>query len=441
MIADQLGSGWLTVTLAGQVVPADKVGTVTIRHGRRDIDSPAEPGTCHLVLDRTALTALPSVGAALRVELSSAALTALGADAATASAATVRFVGDVTDCALAPLTDARQSLLELVAVAPAARAGRIRIGDTPWPAETDGARAQHILDATVAKTGITLGTVDPGQATVLARDVDSQPPLDLLYQLGVASGGRLHLARDGAVSWHDAIHRRNALAVTELTADDVLRDTLWRLDLAGLVNDVTVTYGPELLDANGEPTGEQNEVTVTDPVSIASPFGRLSARIVTQLANADDATELASQLVGRRSRPRWRIDALEVELLRTLSPAQTLALLKAQPGDLLAVTGFPESGPQTTARLFAEGWTEIASRYTWSMALDVVAYSLAGASPRWVDVDPATRWQDVPADLTWQQAIGWHTDADLGRWVDQPSSRRWIDVDPALTWATYTTAA
>lgn len=428
------------MTLAGQVLPGSAVGPVTIRHGRSDVDSPATPGTCRVLVDRDALPSLPTLGAELRVELSEAALTALGADALDTAAAQTRFVGDLTDAALAPLTDTGQALLELVAVAPAARLGRVRIGDTPWPDELDGARAQHILAAAAAQTAVSLGTVDPGQVTILARDVDAQPPADLLAQLGVDSGGRLHLNRDGTLSWHDMLHRRNALAVAELAADDVLRDTTWTLDLQGLVNDVTITYGPELLDGEGQPTGNQAEVSDSDPVSVTA-YGRAQVRLTTQLADQADAVELARQLVGRRSRPRWRIDGLTVEMLRTIDPAQTVALLTAEPGDLLAVTGFPESGPQTTARLFAEGWTETLTRYAWSMSLDVVAYSLAGASPRWVDVNPDTQWQDVPPDLTWQQAIAWHTDADLGRWLDQPSSRRWADVHPALTWATYTTAA
>lgn len=443
MIDDQLGSDWLTVTLGGTLVPADKVGPVTIRHGRAGVDSPAQPGTCRVVIDRAALAALPTIGDELRVELSEDALTALGAAPLDLATAQVRFVGDLTDAALAPRTSTGQALLELVAVAPAARAARVKIGDTPWPAELDGDRAQHILDATAVKTGITIGTVDPGQVTVLARDVDAQPPLDLLAALAVDTGGRLHLARDGSLSWHDALHRRNALPVVELAADDVLRDATWTLDLFGLVNHVTVTYGPELLDGEGNPTGTQAEVTDSDPVSLdpVTGYGRFEARLVTQLADEADAQELARQLVGRRSRPRWQMPALTVELLRTLDPAQAVALLTAEPGDLLAVTGFPESGPQTTARLFVEGWTENASRYSYAMALDVVHYSLAGASPRWVDVNPLTQWQDVPDDLTWQQAIAWHTDADLGRWLDQPSSRRWVDVNPALTWATYSTAA
>ena len=435
LVERRLGSGWLTVTVGGQLVPADRVGPVTIRHGREDVDAQPTAGTASVLVDRAALAQLPTLGDELRVELSAAALTQLGASPTAAAAARVRFVGDVTDARLAPRTAAGQSLLQLVAVAPLARLARgLRIGDTPWPAELDGPRAARILARCAALAGVVVDYVGPGTATVLARDVDAQPTMQLLADLAAATGGQLHAARDGRLSWHDANHRRNAPTVVKLRPDDVMRDVEWLLDLSGVVNDVTVAYGVEAVQP-GNTEASKPTTSVVDPVAVAR-YGRTAATLDTELQTAAAAVERARQLVGRRSRPAWRIDGVEVELLRTLHATQALALLAAQPGSLLRVTGWPDAGPEQAARLFVEGWTESATRNGYGLSLDVVGWGAAGASPRWVDVDPDTSWTEVPTGLTWLAALGWDTDADLGRWLDLPDSGQSWTQHPTTSWAT-----
>lgn len=427
-VAASWGPAWLVVTVAGAAVPLRYVGPLTIRQGRAAVDDPPTPATLTAQLDTAGLAQLPELGADVVVELGPDGAAALGLDARSYARARARFVGTVTDAQLVAAPDpADPAWLTLTAVAPAA-ALRRHIGDTPWPAESDGARAARVLAAAGA---VDVDRVDAGTVTVRARDVDRRPALELLTQLGADSGGLLQLDRDGFASWHDALHRRNAPTGVQLRAADVLRDATWSLSLDGVANDVTVVYGDPVVEADGS-EGDRPRTSYADPVSVAR-HGRLDVELETELVQAADAERTARHTAGRRGRPRWRIAGLAVDLVRTLAPRVAGQLLQAEPGELVRVVDLP-AGPYRSAHLWAEGWTETITRREWRLALDVADYGLAAAPPRWLDVDPATSWADVPADVTWLSAVGWSTHGDPGRWTDVPRYQRWTDVDPTLTW-------
>lgn len=349
-------------------------------------------------------------------------------DASAWEAVRPRFVGQVTDVAAAPGVAGvtGPALVSVVAAGSLARLGRLVVGDTPWPAERDGARAARILALAAANAGVTVGPVDVGTVDVLGRDVDAQPALELLTELAGQAGSLLVQRRDGTLEWHDANHRRGTPAVLAgLAAANILTGSRWEQTLAGAVNDLTVGYG------TGDP---QATVRVQDAPSVAA-YGRLAGSTGTALATLTDATVRAGDVVGRRSRPRWRVDGLTVELLRTVSPSQAASLAGAEVGSLLTLTGLPETGPFSAARMFVEGWSEEIAPDGWTLALDVTEYGLTGPSPRWVDVPATVKWSGVPASTTWLAAVSWYAgDANAGRYVDRPASRRWSQ--ESATWAT-----
>lgn len=437
----------VVVTIGGASVPTDAIGAITITHGRPSADVRPEASTATLVVKVAALAAWPVLGTPVTVDLSPGMLAALGA----AAGAARRFTGRVTNPTVRP----GAGLATITAAGPRSRAARIPIGDTPWPAELDGPRAARVLaEVLAADPSFTVGAIDPGTVTVLARDVDRQPAGALLDALAADTGGDAWQLRSGALVWHDARHRQNAAPILTLAAGDVLAGAEWAQDLDGMLTDLTVGYGAPVLDPITGDTS-QAEVRVTDAGAedpITGPgFGRLSARVATQLADAGAAYAYASEQVGRRSWPRWRVPALAVDLLRTLDPAQAAALAGAEAGALLEVVGLPTTGPLSSTRLWLEGWAEEITRTHWRMALAVTAYGQTGPAPRWLDVptdyvpaaapgesqparEPLT-WGSAPvAGVTWLAAVAWWPgeDVDLGRWADYPSNIRWADV-PALT--------
>jgi len=415
----------LTVTLAGHVLDTDRVGPVAIRRGRRSADTRPEAAVLGFSIYADGLDVLgrlPELGDALTVELSAAMLTALGGGPTHAR----RFTGTVTDVA----SRASAGVVSIIATGAKARAARIPIGDVPWPAELDGARAARILAALVAADpSFTVLAGDPGTVTVVARDVDRQPVAALLDELAAYTGGDAWETRAGALVWRDARSRSDLNPTLTLAASNILVDPEFTKDLDGLVTDLTVGYG------TAEP---QVEVRVRDTTA---PIAALAARVSTPLAAEGDATAYAIEVVGRRARPRWRVPDLPLDLLHTLDAAQRLTLLAAEPGLLIALTGLPDPAPWSANQLWVEGWTETYTRNAWRMALAVSVRGLTGAQPRWIDV-PATRipgpglpaqnvtWADAEfAGMSWLAMAGWWTEDRLGN--------RWADVPASLTWGTY----
>lgn len=395
-----VGPDSLEVTVAGARCALASTGPVLIRHGRSSPEQPPDAATCTVTIRSDALPALPSLGAPVTVRLGQAAADWLELDDATFETVRTRFVGDVTDLVAVPQRDVTgPQLLTLTAVSGRAKLGRVVLGDAPWPAETDGARAARILALAATSTPLQIAAGDAGTVTVLPRDVDRQPALALLEQLGTDTLGTLAETRDGALHWHDAEHRtRTTPVAVTVDASAVLADSASStMRLAELLNDLTVTYG----DTDPRPT-----VRVEHAGSIAQHY-RAAASITSQLATEADAETFARTLVGRRSRPRWSTPGITVDIARTVDAPTAAALLALEFGDLLEVTGYPAAGPFSTARLWLEGWTESITRREWRLALDVSDFALTVSPLRWSEVDLGTSWSEVPAGVRWLDA---HTD-------------------------------
>jgi hypothetical protein len=411
-----IGPDAILVAIGGVDLDPGLVGPVTIRHGRDDVDAQPTASTASFTIDADAV-ALPSIGDDVTIDL--------GADAVayfTAPLSSIRrFAGRVTDLTAIPARGVHgRAFVRVVAVAPLAVLGRTIVGDTPWPSELDGVRADRVLDlAVAANPAIVVDSVDPGFYVVRARDVDRKAALGLLQELARDALGVLVGLRSGAIAYHDAEHRRNSPIRVTVDASEALADTAWVQDLAGLTNDVTVAYG------DAEP---QAETGVVDEVSVDT-FGRYGVRLATQLDDEAGAAALASALVGRGSRPAWRIENLTVELLRTVDPVNAAILLDLEVSDLVAVTGFPTTGPFVTSSLWVEGWTETIARDEWTLVLNVSGFAYGGPPARWVDVDASVAWAEVPLDVSWLGFSSWDFPREsAGRWVDLASNLDWIDV-------------
>lgn len=411
-----VGPDAILVAIAGVDLDPGLVGPVTIRHGRDDVDDQPTASTCSFTIEATA-TALPRVGDEVTVDL--------GADAVayfTAPLSAVRrFAGRVTDLQAIPARGVNgRAFVRVVAVAPLAILGRTIVGDTPWPAELDGVRADRVLDlAAAANPAIVVDDVDPGFYDVRARDVDRQPALGLLQELARDTLGILVGLRSGAIAYQDAEHRRNSPVRVTVNASEALADTAWTQDLAGLTNDVVVAYG----DAS-----PQAEVSVVDEVSVDA-FGRYGVRLATQLDDETGASALASALIGRGSRPAWRIENLTIELLRSVDTANAAILLDLEVSDLVAVTGFPTTGPFVTSSLWVEGWTETIARDEWTLVLNVSGFAYGGPPARWVDVSDELSWAEVAPDVSWLGFSAFDFPREnAGRWVDLASNLDWTDV-------------
>lgn len=431
----------VTITTGGVEVELDneRLGPVAIRRGRKSADARPEAAVVSFTCYADALTGgLPELGDPLVVELSAALLDAIGGGPAHAR----RFTGTVSDVASRPSSN----VVTIVGVGPRGGAARIPVGEAPWPQETDGDRAERILDVLAAQ-GFDVLPGDPGVVDVLARDVDSQPAASLLDELAAHTGGDAWETRAGELVWRDARSRTDLAPALVLDASNVLVDPEFRKDLDGLVTDLEVAYGVPVFDpVDGSTT--QATVRVVDT---AAPIQALAARVATKLAAEGDAMAYALDVVGRRSRPRFKVPDLTVDALRTLSLDQLRALLAAEPGVLIGLTGMPTNAGLTSSQVWGEGWIETYTRNVWRIALAVTPRGLTGAQARWIDVPetytpgegetplPMTWAAPSFAGLSWLGTAGWWTDEfEGGRWADVPANLRWSNYPPATEWGDLT---
>jgi hypothetical protein len=384
----------------------------TVRHGR---DNPVDQPAASSATIGLPVALPPGVDVGTAVTL----------DTETAPGTWVRrFTGKVTDLSASWEGGDVRPVSAVLAVGPLADLGRSVVGDAPFPQELDGARAARIL----ALAGATTGRVDPGTVQLLPRDVDARAALELLTAVAEDGAGILWETRTGQVSYSDALARHGVPVTVLLDACDVLLAPTWSRTVAGLVNDVTIRYGPT---PDG---GEQPSYTANRPDSVAA-FGRFAYSTTTELAALADVTDRAQLLLVRGGLPVWNMPELPVNVA-DLDPARTAALLALDVGGLLGLTGLPAGSPATSVNLWVEGWTEHLAHGVHDLVLAVSAYCRTAPPPLWNNIDPAVTW-DTVGTMTWNDATCMGPLPSAGRWADVPASLRWDEIAPAVTWDTW----
>jgi hypothetical protein len=425
--------GLHTVTLtpegAGPVDLSCLVDRVSIHHGREDSDSQPEANTATLDLSLDTsdpATPFPPLEVGGRIQVTTTVPVTPGA------VTSLRFDGRISDISQG-WTDAGpdtpdRAACQVIAVGPLADLGRRVVGDAPWPQQLDGAR----IAAVMAAAGVTLdpATSDPGTVAVLARDVDSQPSLDVAQQTAVDAGGVIWSTRAAEIRYADANHRRGTVARLTLDACDVLVTPTWSRTTEGLVNDVSIGYGPT-------PEGGEQPRFLGDRPDSKTRFGVWAYTTATTLAAAADAAALGTMLLTRNSAPVWVLSSLPVDV-GALDSDQTVTLLDLDMHDLLHLVGLPAAGAvPTSTYLWVEGWQETLAWGVHDFDAVVSGYCRTAPAPRWNDVAPAMTW-DTAGALTWDGAACFGPLPDLGRWDDVPATTRWDQVPPATTRDTYT---
>lgn len=344
-----------------------------------------------------------------------------------------------------------QAVLDVTAVGPKARAGQTLIGDTPWYQETVAQRKDRIeqLGAAAGWPGLYLpplaawtGGLSPDDAAtvVSARDVDRQSALTLYEQLAGDVGAEVFesLRYEGRIMWAGIEWRSGRTAIATLRPEEVAATATWTQDLSGLVNKMSVEYGP---------AGARATVTVRDEASIAQ-FGEYATSRSTQLVAYAPAQRLAALTVGRNSVPAWAITRLDVDLLDLALPkAKARKLLRAEVGDLVELQGLPTSAPGNRW-FYIEGAEMTAGVHDWHLTLYVSDAGRTGAPLAWEELSPTMTWADVPPEMSWLQAAGWFEGPpDTYRWVDVPGNQTWRMLAPgdprgdadlrAPSWASY----
>jgi hypothetical protein len=370
-------------------------------------------------------------------------------------------VGDLDDLVTTdPIYGGRSGVWQVTAVDQRARMTRFDDGDSPWVQEDAGQRAATIIN----HAGSFLPTPSDRHGfplnrspVVLAKDIDRQSHGALLDDLDSWTGNVTTLGRD--VTWRLAVLGGRGVVTPsiDLSADQVSSDLQWSVDDGAKVTRARVTYGAE--PPGG---GEQASVeVVNEPAEVYGSEGNLADRrpvaLATELATQADALRVATELVGRRSLPQWRVSPVTVDLRALLKRgrAEDIAtirqLLFAHPEHaLIRLRGFPTMptatddapGPRSNGLLWLLGTTETFGPHEWTITLDVAPYEALADSLTWDQVPADVRWDRAPRWVQWVTATAWQP-LVLGTasWRDVPPEVAWLQAPASLTWDQVTDAA
>lgn len=327
------------------------------------------------------------------------------------------FYGRVTDRSrsIAYADDTRVGTFQnVIATGVLADFGRITVGASDWPAESDGVRAGRILGEaapaapnidmisnTIDSIAYTLDVfrsqgidiVDGGTVSLIARTGSAKTPRSLIdTDLNPAAPG-VYETPSGSLGYADALRRLKATDQLTIPASYIGQDLRIASGVSDVVNQAVVKYGTSGLSEMAD-----------EPLS-QSIFGVVKREFTTQLANTTDANDVAKRLVETRSFAEDNLEALPIDLENPdVHPSVRGALLATSFGRPIKVTGLDERiGLGTEWRGFVEGWTVRISKARHELVLYVSArrfsIPLSTIDPIWTKIDALTGSINELADL------------------------------------------
>jgi hypothetical protein len=354
------------------------------------------------------------------------------------------FTGRITDMAARFDESSAATLVDITAQDERAELDNRDVGDEPWLAERLDARFARII--TKSGQAITYQIdATPAPLQVSWRDVDRQGALTLLQELAISGDSVLWCATSMSTGPYLALESlaqrpaRSGLSqgadgvviigpVTSipgqvvLDACDLSREPVrWIQDVADVSTRLAVTWREQTLDDKGQPAPTDRVASVQDNV-LEQSLGTRRIAVSTQLTTANDATVLASNILGRTSTPGWRIsgltwDALDADAMSSDQLTRMMTLLDGttRNGAPVLVTNLPPWSPVegvTQVPLFVEGGTYTSHDGAWELDMITSAPTAAGKSCVWSDM-PSTAhpvtiwaWRDFDPGIRWVDLTG-----------------------------------
>lgn len=245
-----------------------------------------------------------------------------------------------------------------------------------------------------------LGEIDrPGDFTLISRASDPIDIYSLASSIALSGLGYLYESPTGAISYADSTHRSQYLAANGynyLSASQARGAGLKIRTRSGDIrNDIAITYG-----ASGSSRYE-----IDDPDSV-DLYGRLGQVFSTLLKNRSDAISQAAFYLTLRAYPQAIFDSITYDLTNDLvDDIDRDSLINIFMGMPVSISDLPLNMNSGTFLGFVEGWTWNASYNSVSIQIFVSPLAFSLQAMKYIDVNPAERWNTITGSLIWQNAL------------------------------------
>jgi hypothetical protein len=402
-----------TVTIGGTDYTGEALETVRIVRGRDDVFS--EPRAGYAILELLDLT-----GAGLNLDVQDLLQVTIDD---TAGAPVVVFTGNVSDWSTVLVdtgieSGTAASITTVIATGPLANLNRRNVAAAGRPAQKDGDRILELIKAglaasweetsgtwaTVADATTTWATIDPDFDPTLIDtpgvfDIAALPaepagynPLSEAYRTAFSGRGVIWDTADGFITYGDADRRENAATAgyLELPKAALRAQLSTSSQAANIVNRVGVSF-------SGGAT------IVSDSASILE-YGVLAREFQTNLADSSAALAWATDYIEDHAGPVINLSQIGIRLDGLTSGTLRDALLDIDVGTPVFLEELPATLGVTALPAFVEGVTWLVDRDTVELRLNVSDAALSIGSIRWGLVPDTLQWQQVDANLAWQDA-------------------------------------
>lgn len=266
------------------------------------------------------------------------------------------------------------------------------IGDTSWPKEYDDDRMTRIF----TDAGVTIETVDtPPVYEFTARSASPSDAYSLAASYASQAFGYIYETPLGEVGYANESRRfvsARDYGYLNISTDYILYDSVQsQKTLSDIMNSIVLSY-----KANAQ-------VTAQDTTSITN-YGQVAGSVITELEDMGEAQNQADRYITLRAYPRTSLSSFSIQLdSPEVTSGDLDALLAISMDTAIEIDNLPIAIKNTTYKGFIEGWTFSINRVQVALTFDSsdVAYSVT-----------PTRWQDVPALLTWNgvgATVTWDT--------------------------------
>lgn len=371
-----------SVTLNGTPLTLGELEwSVAVQHGRNDIGSTPEPSSCQIVSLQTGDTSITGT---------------VGDTVVVTARSVVRFTGTVTDIDIA----------HVPGTVPLTRVTMLCIGKLPILADLTGGGAGYTAQTAAARVA---AIMDPTGLTYTATNVDAafdlvayaaneQTVSQLLADVLESTGGTYTDLPNGSILIESYTKRGyvsgSAPTPVSLPAAGVLWEPVWKQTIGTIRTSATVGYG------TGSP---QSTVTVADTAA-ETIYGDRPVTLASMLANVDDATSRAGNIVAAQSRATWSLQQVSI-MLDLLTAPQRTDVLALVSGSRVEVTDLPQPAPDTDYIGVVEGWGESITPAGHVLTLSLSDPRHSNAMLLWSAIPTGETWSTIPTARQWADLV------------------------------------